>query len=83
VVTDRDGRKWLARYSDAILTQATTPFYGVTSQQGRAPDAIVAKLRWSRGILDRPPNTRDWFLFHQAGIPAPCLTNRIGRAASS
>lgn len=76
VATDRNGRQWLARHASTIVTHASTPYYGATSQEGRGQDVIVAQLRWSRGVLDRPPRSPHWFLFHQAGSLSPCLAGR-------
>jgi Dolichyl-phosphate-mannose-protein mannosyltransferase len=74
VVRSRTGRHWLARHRDAILTQASTPSYGDLAQGGREREnVIVARLRWSRGILDRPAGAHGWFRFYRAGSQTPCL----------
>lgn len=73
VVGTETGRQWLERHRDAVLAQTSIPSFGNVAQGGRKPDLIVARLRWSAGILDRPPWTTNWFLFHRAGTRSPCL----------
>jgi hypothetical protein len=73
VARTESGRRWLAQHRGAILTQTSTPSYGDTVQGGRARDVIIAKLRWSRGILHRPAETGGWFSFYRAGSKTPCL----------
>lgn len=76
VARNSAGRLWLARHRAAILTQTSTPSYGDTDEEGRGHDVIVARLRWTRGILDRPRGAQgSWFVFRgrSAHSQTPCL----------
>ena len=73
VVRTRTGRRWLDQHRDGILAEATIPSYGDTPLGRRRHDVIVAQLRWSDGVLDRPAWGRARFRFHRADTPAPCL----------
>lgn len=77
VARDSSGKRWLAQHRGAILAQASTPSYGNSDEEGRGQDVIVARLRWSKGILDRPSAVVQggWFLFRRRSAHghAPCL----------
>jgi uncharacterized membrane protein len=67
------GRAWLAQHAAAITAETSVPQYGDVPQARQSADAVVARLRWSPGILDRPAGATNWFLFRVAGRPSPCL----------
>lgn len=68
------GRRWLGQHRDAIFAETTIPSYGDTPRGRRKPDVIVAQLRWSDGVLDRPAWGRARFRLHRADTPSPCLS---------
>jgi hypothetical protein len=73
VVRNSTGKRWLAEHRGAILAQASTPSYGNSDEEGRGQDVIIARLRWSRGILNRPEGAPGWFMFRRAESGTPCL----------
>jgi hypothetical protein len=73
VATTNTGRRWLARHRDSIITQMSLPSYGGDLLGSRLPDLIVARLRWSRGMLSRPEHVRAMFRLHRADTRSPCL----------
>jgi hypothetical protein len=73
VARTQAGRTWLAQHAGAILAKTSVPQYGDVPQAGQGVDAVVARIRWSPGIVDRPAGAMDWFLFRVAGRQSPCL----------
>jgi hypothetical protein len=84
VARTQTSRLWLERHRDAIVAETSLPSYGDVPQGRRNPDLIVARLRWSAGILtplevvdpdlDRWPTAPiNGFLFRVAGSPSSCL----------
>jgi hypothetical protein len=67
------GRAWLADHDEAVIARASFPSYGDVLQGRHNSDVIVARLRWSPRILDRPPGSTNRFLFRVAGAPSPCV----------
>ena len=73
VARTRTGRQWIDQHRDAILAQASVPSYGDVPRGRRNPDTIVARVRWSDGILDRPASGGTRFRIRRADTPVPCL----------
>src|SRR5262249_30511742 len=74
VVTRTDeGRAWLAAHHKALVARTSFPSFGDAVQGSHISDVIVARLRWRRGILDRPPGSTNRALFRIAGTPTPCV----------
>ncbi|MGH3079233.1 MAG: hypothetical protein ACRDPZ_13760 [Gaiellaceae bacterium] len=70
------GRLWLRRHRSEIVAQTSTPAFANDLQGPRRPDLIVARLRWSEGILLRPATATNWFLLRRAGTASPCLRRK-------
>lgn len=66
------GRHWLTEHRADVVAEASLPSYGDVPQARRGPDVIVARLRWRKGILDRPTAAPNWFLFREPGTPSSC-----------
>ncbi len=84
VARTQTSRLWLERHRDAVVAETSLPSFGDVPEGQRNPDLIVARLRWSAGILtprevvdpdvDRWPTAPlNWFLFRVAGARSPCL----------
>jgi hypothetical protein len=83
VARSTTGRLWLHLHRRAIVAQTSLPSFGDVPQGGRGADLIVARVRWSPGILtapevvvgnlDRPAPPATWSLYHVAGTRSPCL----------
>jgi Dolichyl-phosphate-mannose-protein mannosyltransferase len=84
VARTETSRLWLERHRKAIVAETALPSFGDVPLGRRNPDLIVARLRWSPGILtptevvdpdvDRWPTApTNGFLFRVAGTPSPCL----------
>jgi hypothetical protein len=67
------GRAWLAGHGRAVIARASFPSYGDVLQGSRNSDVIVARLRWSPRILERPPGSTNRFLFRLAETRSPCV----------
>jgi uncharacterized membrane protein len=74
VVRERIGRIWLGQHRARILAETRVPSYGDASEQRRVADTVVARLRWSPGILERPSRASRRFAFHRTGARSPCLS---------
>ena len=72
VVRDTSGRTWLAQHQGAILARTSTRSYGDSIQGGRGENAIIARLRWSKGILSNTGAV----LLTRDGSQTPCATVR-------
>jgi hypothetical protein len=76
VARSEEGRQWLRAHRDAIVARATIPYFGDDLQGSRRPDLVVARARWSPGLLDRPAGAENWFLLRLAGSHSPCLRRK-------
>ena len=73
VARNAAGRRWLDQHRAEVLARTVIPSHGDNQEGKRQPaDVIVARLRWSAGILDRATSANA-LLFHRAGVALPCL----------
>jgi hypothetical protein len=76
VVMGGAGREWLGQHRSDILAETSTPHFGNASRGKRAPkDIVIARLRWSSGILASAA-AASGFLFYRADTPSACLRPR-------
>lgn len=71
-----EGRQWLRAHREAIVARGTIPYFGDDLQGSRRPDLVVARVRWSPGILDPPVGAERAFLLRLAGSYPPCLRRK-------
>ena len=73
VARTQAGRTWLAQHAGAILAETSVPQYGDVPQARQGVDAVVARVRWSPVLVDRPAGAMNRFLLRVAGRQSPCL----------
>jgi hypothetical protein len=78
VVENPAGHAWLEAHRDGVLESRRYPFFGYRlASRHREPDVVVARLAWSRELLE-DAFRREAFLFrHRLGRPS-CLEEKTG-----
>lgn len=67
------GRLWLGDHREQISRRTSVTSFGDDVQGRRGVDIVVARLRWTNGILDFQHSRRNRFIFHVAGVRPPCV----------